>query len=489
MNRVAIIGGGITGLTIAYAFEQHNRHSDCPIDYILIERANRLGGKVVSENIDGFVVEAGPDCFVSEKPWVQELASQLKIEDRLLGPNESSRRSYVLSERKIHELPEGLVLLLPTKITAFLLSPLVSWPGKLRMAADFILPRKKDATDETLSDFVKRRLGREILDKIAGPLVGGIHSNDPETMSLQASFPRFLQMEQEYGGLLRAMLAAKLKSARTKADGGRSHFLSFRQGMGELSGSLVSELNKERVLMGRTVVRLEKVRLRHVPEYKIYFENEHEPLQAASVVIAAVSNQAARILEGIDHSMADLLRQIPLTSSANLSMVFKTDELGRIPNGFGLMIPAVEKRKISALTISSTKWNYRVPDPSYSLLRIFVGGYRNQELALLDDNNLIKLVRGELSDIFGIIAKPTMTRIHRWIEERPQYTLGHIERVRKIESRLSEHEGLFLAGCSYHGIGVGDCIASGIKTAKTIIEKMTTLRSESNRIRKEPLHP
>jgi oxygen-dependent protoporphyrinogen oxidase len=470
MKRVAVIGGGITGLTIAHAFDQHNKRSNQPFDYALIERADRLGGKVVTENVDGFVVETGPDCFVAEKPWIRQLAAQLMIEDRLLAPNESSRRSYVLSGGKIHELPEGLLLLLPTKITPFLLSPLISWPGKLRMACDAFLPRKKNLVDETLSDFVTRRLGKEILDKIAAPLVGGIHSNNPETMSLRASFPRFLKMEEEHGSLLWAMLAAKLKASFAKSTGSGSHFLSFKCGMGEISDSIASKLEKRRVLTNRTVTRLEKVVQKDKIGYRIFFSNGHEPLEADAVVVATVANQAARIVDGLDPVAAGLLREIPLASSANLSLAFKAHELGRIPEGFGLMVPAIEKRKISAMTLSSTKWNYRVPDPKYSLLRVFVGGYRNQDIASLDDKDLLKIVRDELSDVFGVSAKPTMTRIHRWIEERPQYTIGHIERVQSIEDRLSRHKGLYVAGCSYHGIGVGDCVASGVAASKAVLE-------------------
>ena len=469
MKRVAIIGGGITGLTVAHAFEQHNKRAAEPFDYVLVERANHFGGKVVTENINGFLVEAGPDCFVAEKPWIRQLASQLLIEKQLLAPNESSRRSFVFSEGKIHELPEGLLLLLPTKITPFLLSPLISWKGKMRMGCDVFIPRKKNLTDETLSDFVQRRLGRELLDKIAAPLVAGIHANNPETMSLQASFPRFLKMEEESGSLLRAMLAARLKAAFAKSKGNGSYFLSFKQGMGEITASLISKLEKHRLLSNRMVSRLEKIARSDKTKYKLFFDAGHKPIEVDAVVIATVANQTARILDGIDYSIARLLREIPLTSSANLSMAFKSHQLGRIPAGFGLMIPAIEKRNISALTLSSTKWNNRVPDPKYSLLRVFVGGYRNQELVLLDDKDLLKLVRDELSDLFCISALPTMTRIHRWFEERPQYTLGHIDRVKNIESRLSEHNGLFLAGCSYHGIGVGDCVASGVSASKAAI--------------------
>lgn len=470
MRRVAIIGGGITGLTAAYALEQHNRNSSEPIEYLLIERAKQLGGKVRTENIDGFRVEAGPDCFVAEKPAVKQLASQLGIQDRILKPNDSSRRSYIYSRGKIHELPEGLLLLLPTKITPFLLSPLISWTGKARMACDAVIPKRKDAGDETLASFVRRRLGKEMLDKIAAPLVGGIHSNNPETMSLQASFPRLLEMEREYGSMVRAMLTARVKTVFTKARGSNSHFLSFKHGMGEITDSLIAGLDKKRMLTDRIVTRLEKLTGNDKTVYKVFFANNHKPLEVDAAVVATASNRASRILERMDRRAADLLHEIPQTSSANLSLAFKSHELARIPDGFGLMIPAIEKRKISALTLSSTKWNNRAPDPRYSLIRVFVGGYRNQELALMDDRDLVALVRKELSDLFRVTAAPAMTAIHRWIEERPQYTLGHLERVRSIEERLSQHKGLFLAGCSYHGIGVGDCVASGAAVSKAVID-------------------
>jgi protoporphyrinogen/coproporphyrinogen III oxidase len=469
MKRVAIIGGGITGLSAAYTIEQHNKQAAEPLDYVLFERSNRLGGKVVTDNVDGFVVEAGPDCFVAEKPWIPRLATQLSIEDRLMAPNDSVKRSFIYSEGKVHELPEGLLLLVPTKILPFLLSPLISWKGKARMACDLVIPRKKGLTDETLSHFVQRRLGRELLDKVATPLVAGIHSNDPETMSLQASFPRFLKMEEDYGSLLRAMLAARRKAAAAGPKGKAAYFLSFKEGMGEISDSLATQLGKNCVHPSTSVTRIQKIMKEGGPAYRLFFDDGRESVEADAVVIATVANQTARLLEDVDSSVARLLRDIPLTSSANLSLAFKSHELGRIPEGFGMMIPAIEKRKISALTLSSTKWNNRVPDPQYTLLRVFVGGYRNQEVALMDDNDLLKVVKSELSDLFGISATPSMACIHRWIEDRPQYSMGHLDRVKGIEDRLTGHGGLFIAGCSYHGIGVGDCVASGMSASRAAI--------------------
>ncbi len=277
-------------------------------------------------------------------------------------------------------------------------------------------------------------------------------------------------MEEEYGSMTRAMLTARVKTSFAKSKASGSHFLSFMHGMGEITDSLIAGLEKNRILTGRSVTRIEKVSRKNKTGYKLFFSNGHDPMEVDAAVLATVSNQAARILDEVDSRVAGLLREIPQGSSANLSLAFRSHELAKIPDGFGLMIPAMEKRKISALTLSSTKWNNRVPEPKYSLIRVFLGGYRNQELALMEDRDLIKLVREELSDLFGITAAPVKTAIHRWIEERPQYTLGHLERVRCIEDRLSRHKGLFLAGCSYHGIGVGDCVASGMTVSKAVIE-------------------
>ncbi|TLN19118.1 protoporphyrinogen oxidase, partial [bacterium] len=211
MKKVVVIGGGITGLAAAYTVQEKAKAAGAEIDYLLVDKDDRLGGKIRTDKIDGFTVEGGPDCFLAEKPYVGQWAAKLGIEDRLMCSNEATKRTYVLSRGRLHELPEGLMGLVPTKILPFALSPFISWPGKFRMALDFILPKKKNNDDETLGSFVRRRLGQEALDKIAEPLIGGIHAGDPEQMSLKASFPRFLQMEQNYGSLIRAMLAARRK--------------------------------------------------------------------------------------------------------------------------------------------------------------------------------------------------------------------------------------------------------------------------------------
>lgn len=467
MKRVAIVGGGITGLSAAYAL-QEAANAAGEVDYLLIERDQRLGGKILTEKVDGFTIEGGPDCFLSEKPWVAELSRRLGITHRLLCSNEDRKGIFVLSGGRLHRLPEGIMLMVPTRILPFALSPLISWPGKLRMALDLVLPKKKGDEDETLASFVTRRLGREALEKIAGPLIGGIHGSDAEEMSLKAAFPRFLQMEQEYGSLIRAMLAAR-KKAPAPATGAagrpkRTYFMSFVDGMGELTATVGSRLNPEKVLTGRKATGIIAGGGAGGKGYTVQVEGM-QPVNADAIIITVPANDAADLLEGLDRQMAGSLRKIPMATSATISVAYRRSDVPHPLEGFGFMVPFIENRKISAVTFSSVKWDYRVPDPEHVLLRTFVGGALHQELVDLEDDELMGLVRRELKDILGIKAAPVLAMIHRWVKCRPRYTLGHLERVAAIEERAAIYPGLYLAGGSYRGIGVPDCINSGTLAA------------------------
>lgn len=470
MKRIVIVGGGITGLSAAYTIQEALRgNPDAQVDYLLLERERHLGGKLLTEKIDGFTIEGGPDCFLSEKPWVAQLSARIGIEDRLLPSNEESKGTFVLSGGKLHPLPEGLMLMVPTKIIPFAMSSLISWPGKLRMAVDYVIPRKKDDADESLADFVIRRLGREALDKIAEPLIGGIHSADAELMSLKASFPRFIKMEQEHGSLIKAMLAARNKAAagvpRTAGTPRRTYFMSFVDGMGELPNSVAAQLDRSKILTGKQVVRLEKRVSGEGTSYVVHVHGE-EPIEAGAVIVAALAGDASYLVAGIDGALAAKIGEIPMASSATISLAYRRADVHRRLEGFGFVIPKSENRRIMAVTYSSTKWDYRIPDDDHVLLRAFVGGAKNQNLVLLDDREMTRLVRGELAHILGITAEPVLVRIYRWIRGMSQYTLGHLERMDGVESVLAGHPGLFLAGGSYRGVGIGDCINLGTKAAE-----------------------
>jgi len=468
MKKVVIIGGGITGLSAAYTLEEKAKGK---VDYLLVERENRLGGKIHTIKEEGFVLEGGPDCFLSEKPQVAQLSEKLGIEDRLLPSHEASKGSSVYSGGKLHKLPEGLMLMVPTKIIPFALSPLISWPGKFRMALDFFLPKRKGNQDESLGSFVTRRLGREALDKIAEPLIGGIHSGDPEQMSLKASFPRFLQMEEKYGSLIRAMLAArkhapkKPQPAPGKVE--KTYFMSFKGGMGELVDAVVERLDKSKLLLGKQVT---SVKPKENGKYAVFIEGM-DALEADAVIVAAPANVAAEILGETDEVIAARLREIPYVSSATVSLAYRRADIKQDLNSFGFVIPRKENRKIMAVTYSSTKWfKHRTPNDDYVLLRAFVGGPGNQELVMLDDEKMIKMVLDEVREIMGVDAKPVMTRIFRWIKGMPQYTMGHLERMEVIEKQLAKNPGLYIVGGSYRGVGVGNCIGEGSGAAEKAME-------------------
>ncbi|MHB8170434.1 MAG: protoporphyrinogen oxidase [Thermincolia bacterium] len=469
MKKVIVIGGGMTGLAAAYTLEEKAKGK---VDYLLIEQENRLGGKIHTVQEDGFILEGGPDCFLSEKPQVAQLSEKIGIEDRLLPSHEASKGSSVFTGGKLHKLPEGLMLMVPTKILPFAFSSLISWPGKIRMAMDLIIPRRKDNQDESLGSFVTRRLGQEALDKIAEPLIGGIHSGDPEQMSLKASFPRFLQMEEKYGSLIRAMLSARKNVPQnpqpSSAKVEKTYFMSFKGGMGELTDTVVGKLDKSKLLLGKTVTGVKK----KDGKYLVSIEGM-ETQEADAIIVATPANVAADILREVDDVITGKLQQIPFVSSATVSLAFRRADIKVDLNSFGFVIPRKENRKIMAVTYSSTKWhNHRTPGDDYVLVRAFVGGPSNQQLVTVDDEKMLKMVQSEVKEIMGIDAKPVRTKIFRWVKGMPQYTIGHLDRMEDIEKQLTKHPGLYIVGGSYRGVGISNCIGEGSGAAEKALQHL-----------------
>ncbi len=469
MKRVVVIGAGITGLAAAYALHEAQSQG-AQVDWLLIEKDERVGGKIATDFSHGFVIDGGPDCFLPEKPWGVQLAKKLGIDSDMIPTNDDRKGTYILAGGKLHLLPEGVMGLVPTKFVPFATTSLFSWGGKLRMAADLIIPKKiVDGDDETLASFVRRRLGQEALDKLAEPLIGGIHASDPEQMSLKATFPRFLEMEQKSRSLIRHMVKARKKMpAAPPPDSGkpkRTFFMSFVRGMGELTDSVFERLDPERVLTGVEVIAIEE---RGESGYRLRMK-DYDDIEADAVIVATEAYVAARLLEGIDEKISTACAKIPHVSSATVSLGYKSDEIGHGLQGFGFIVPSVENRKIMASTWSSTKWSHRAPS-GHVLLRAFVGGAHNQELSELPDDEMIRTVRDELAAIMGISAKPVLEKIFRWPMGMPQYTIGHLDRVKTIETLSLEHPGLFVVGGAYRGVGVPDCINDAWKAAAAALE-------------------
>jgi oxygen-dependent protoporphyrinogen oxidase len=405
-----------------------------------------------------------------------ELCKRIGLEDELLNTNEANRKTFVLSGGKLHELPEGVILMIPTRIMPLATSSLISIPGKIRMGLEVFIPRKKDKGDETLGSFVRRRLGQEVLDKIAEPLVAGVHAGDPETMSVRASFPKFVQLEEEHGSLIKGMLKRMELMKKTHRAPGASPkkkvtmFLTLKGGLSDFVNTLAGRLEgtaDTHIKKGLSVKSVLSVD----GGYEVAFEGGEPSMRADAVVVAAPAYAAAAVLSELDKALSEKLLTIPYVSTATVSIAFKKKDVAHPLNGFGFVVPRTEKRGIMAATWTSVKFNHRAPDDSV-LIRCFVGGAKNMELVSLNDEEMIKMVRKELCEIMGIEAEPVLSRVFRWINSMPQYTVGHEERIASIEEMVSRHPGLYITGSAYHGIGISDSIRNGEVVAKKIIHQL-----------------
>ena len=457
-RRVVIIGGGITGLSAAWALQQKADQEGVPLRYTLLEASDRWGGKVKTEQVDAdgdqpFVLEAGPDAFLTRKPWAYTLAQELGLSERVQSVNRENNRTFILHRGQPVPLPEGLQLLVPTKIGAFLRSPLFSLWGKARALFDFVIPRRRDTGDETLANFVRRRLGPEILDKVAEPLLGGVYNGDSEQQSIQATFPQFPVLEQRSGSLIRGMWASQAESKPSSVP----PFISFQTGTHELIDALVSQLTGDLHLNAvvQRIERTESGRYRVVANELFY--------EADAIILATPASVTAQLLHEIAPESAHHVGMIPYVGIGSAYFAFPREAVRHPLKGFGLVVPASEQRPIDGITWTSSKWDRRAPTDTV-LLRVFFGGPRTKATLSVDDDTLLKTLSAELESLFGITQAPLFTRIYRWREGYPQYTVGHLERLATAEAALPE--GLFLAGSAYRGVGVPDCVRQGQEAAQ-----------------------
>ncbi len=468
-RHVTIIGGGITGLSAAYYVQRAAEKAGLALDFTLLERAERWGGKVLTERIDvagvgQFVVEAGPDSFITHKPWALALAAELGLDEALLGTNDHLRSNFVLKHGKPVLLPDGVFMLVPTKFRPFILSPLISPLGKLRMGLDLFIRPRRDDGDETLAEFVTRRLGAEALDRIAEPLLSGIYNADAERQSLMATFPNFRQMEQTHGSLTRAMLAGQRKPKTPPPARKRmSVFTTFRAGTDALTATLVERLRGD-LRLRTSVERIERSGEGYTLEL-----SDSARLETDAIVMAAPSYAAAELVRPLAPEAADGLASIRYVSTGTISLAYRAEDLRRPLPGFGLVIPRSERRPINAVTICSTKFDGRAPEGTV-LLRAFFGGSRSPQSMALDDATLLATVRAELQAYLGIEAEPLFHRIYRWREANPQYDVGHLGLLDRIEAALPA--GITLAGSAYRGAGMPDCIHQAQLAAERTVAEL-----------------
>jgi oxygen-dependent protoporphyrinogen oxidase len=479
MKHIVIIGGGIAGLSAAYyASKQITTESKIT----LVEQSDCWGGKLVTERVPfgkgQFVIEGGPDTFVVTKPWGMKLCKELGIAHRLRGTNPDTKKTYILKNQKLHELPGGLTMMIPTEFGPMIRTGLLTWPAKARMGLDFILPPARANGDETLGSFVTRRLGRPAYENLIEPLMSGIYAGDGDQLSLQSTFPYLRDLELEHGGLVRGALALRrerMRKARLNGGspaptpGSRSIFFTPLTGLVEIVESLLQYLERSGVEL-RLCTAVQEVN-QTSDGYMVHISNG-ESIPADGVIMATPSFITADLIESIAPDLAAELRPIEYVSTATVTLAFREADLPRPLDGYGYVIPRREGRKALACTWTSTKFPHRAPE-GYALLRVFIGRAGQDDEIDWDDAGLLGIAREELSLTLEINADPLLTRIYRWEKAMPQYNLGHPERLQRIERSLAAYPGLALAGNAYQGIGIPDCIHSGEMAAQKIYSELS----------------
>ncbi|MGC2621006.1 MAG: protoporphyrinogen oxidase [Acidobacteriaceae bacterium] len=479
MKRIAILGGGIAGLSAAWALEKARRaasDSGSSIDYALFEAAPRLGGVIGSETIDGCVIEGGPDSWLSEKPAAAALCRELGLGDQILPSNDAHRKTYILVNNKLIPLPDGLMFMIPTKLVPTAFTRLFSWSTKLRMAREYLFPPRPASQDESVADMTRRHFGQETVDRLVSPLLSGVYGGNASQLSVRAVLPRMVQMEQQHRSLTRAMLAARNKvpaPATSKPAGPRpTLFTTLRGGMSQMVNAIAAQLPAEKVHVSTPVNGLTRNEARSGPATWT-LESNRGIEEFDAVILALPAWASANLLRLTDHPLAEALGGVPYSSSITITMGYAIEELASLPPGFGFLVPATEKRAMLACTFVHTKFAGRVP-AGKGLLRCFLGGSGNDALLDVTDEKLTEIVLEELDEILGLRAQPSFVRIHRSRHGMAQYGVGHLERIQLVRDRVAALPGLALAGNAYQGIGVPDCIRTGQEAVASVLKALAT---------------
>jgi oxygen-dependent protoporphyrinogen oxidase len=474
--KAVIIGGGITGLTAAYRLLSDATRAGVPLDVVLLEGSDRLGGVISTEEYQGAFIENGPDSFITTKPAALLLCGELGLVRNLVETNNQFRRAFVAFRNKLHPLPEGFFMLAPSQMMPVMQSSLFSPGGKLRMLMDVVLPAKPDVVDESLASFVKRRLGQEVLDRVAQPMMAGIYTADPEQLSLRSTMPQFLQYEADYGSVI-----VGLQEQRKKAEGSSigtndttardagvrySMFVTLDRGMQLLVSALTERIGNERIRLNTSVSAIG----RETDRWRVHLEHG-ETVDADALILAVSANKCAKLLQAVAPPLAESLGAIEYASSIVLNLVYNRSDVPNPLDGFGFVVPTVEHKNIIACSYSSIKFPNRAPDGMVTL-RVFLGGALRPEVTTLSEQQVLSLARRDLHHYLGIKAEPIWYKLARWAESMPQYAVGHAGRVDEIMHAAHDLPGLFLAGNAYGGVGIPDCVRSGESAARLAIERL-----------------
>ena len=460
MIRIAIIGGGISGLAAAFALEEH-RHAGVA-EYTLYDSSPHLGGVLRTEHIQGCIVEAGPDSFISEKPWAADLCRALGLGDQLIGSNDVDRKTYILVRGRLIPMPDGLMFMVPTKILPTGFSPLFSWTTKLRMARELFHPPHAANGDESVAAMVERHYGSEMVERLADPLLSGVYGGEAANLSVRAVLPRFAEMERKHGSLGGAMLAARRKMRTMSKKPAPPLFTSLKNGMQELVETLIPRLNQASLLTNAAVQSIQ----REAGEWMVSAGNKSDRYQA--VILALPSNTAAKLLSNCSRELAAELAGVGYSSSITVGLGYDRQVRQSLPPGFGFLVPHSEGKQLLAATFVHNKFPHRAPEDR-ALLRCFFAGSNAEQIWQLSDDAIIAVVRNELQQILGLRAEPLLAHVYRWKSAMAQYGVGHLERLERIEHLRQQLPGLALAGNGYRGIGVPDCVRSGQDAARQVL--------------------
>ena len=461
MKRIAVIGGGISGLAAAFRL-QKKKSQGASLEYVIFESGARFGGVIKTEQVEGYVLEAGPDSFLSEKSWAADLCRELGLEDQLIGSNDSERVTYMLLEGRLVPIPEGLMFMVPTKFAPTFFSPLFSWPTKLKILREWFYPPTPETRDATVAAFVERHYGREMVDRVADPLLAGVYGGSADELSVLSVLPRFLEMEAKYGSLAKAVVAAR-KRTSSKATV-KPLFTSLKHGMQQLIDALVGRIPASAHRLNTPVEGVE------MESGKWLVASAGRTQEFDAVILATPAHAVSRVMVSMP-ALAPALKAIDYSSSVTAVFAFE-ETVGRaLPPGFGFLVPRTENRRILATTFVHQKFPHRAP-PGAALIRCFLGGSRDQTILENSDAEIQNLCLTELKAILGIGSPPLIARVQRSEKAMAQYAPGHAERVLQIKKTVSDLRGLALAGNAYGGIGVPDCIRSGSEAAAKVVSDL-----------------
>ncbi len=471
-HRVAVVGAGITGLAAAHQLSS----GDETLDVTLFEASERLGGVLQTEEVDGFRLELGPDSVLSRLPWGVELFRRIGLADELINTNQSHQGAHVVFRGRLQRIPEGLAVMAPRRIWPIVTTPILSWRGKLRLAAERFVPARRSSADESLADFSRRRLGRETFERLVQPLAGGIYMGDPEQLSIRATFPQFVEMESKYGSLIKATRSSRANADAASPAGGPEYslFVAPRLGLGSAIDHLESQLSNCRVLRDHQVRAVSKQQ----DGWSIHFAEggaeESRQESFAGVILAVPAYQAGSMLQQADPDLSHLLAEIPYAGCVIVNIGYEREAIPDPLDSFGFLVPHVEQRPLLACTYSSIKYAQRAPHGKV-LLRAFLGGACFPEVMHWSDAKVLQTVQDELCRLLRINDPPLFSRIKRWRRVMPQQILGHAERVHQIERSVAMLPGLELAGNAYHGVGIPHCIRSGQAASERLVQSLQAI--------------